>query len=91
MNTVCDTKQLYDTEFEAELAANRHKDEMTHYLCPGTRHYHIAHVDRSKRQGHGFGWGKCPDCQRLFKNKTLKKHKLHCRKTLDDRTRIPQS
>lgn len=90
MVTVCDTKVLYDTEFEAELAANRQYDAMYHYRCPGTRHYHIAHVKKQERQGYGYGWGKCPGCKKLYKTKQLKKHQLKCKEILTNGTKYQE-
>lgn len=75
---VCDSKVLYDTEFEAQRGAAIHKDEMYHYRCPGTLHYHISHVDRSKRLGHGSNF-RCPKCGVYRAKKGASKHVRKCR------------
>ena len=47
MNTRCDAKVFYDTEFAATVVAARRSaewgEEMTPYQCG--RHWHIAHKD----------------------------------------------
>lgn len=79
--TVCDTKILYDTEFEAQLAVAKHVDEMTYYRCPGTRHYHLTHKRKQERLGHGKTGVKCPECNRIMSKKEFKQH---------DHGRIPE-
>ena len=65
---VCDTKKLYDTEFEAQIACARLKDwNMEPYRCPNTGHYHITHKDRENRKGAGFGFARCEDCREIYK------------------------
>lgn len=55
-NNPCDVKVLYDTEFEAEIAASKVSfklgSEMEAYQCPGTKHWHIANKDISRRSKH---------------------------------------
>jgi hypothetical protein len=62
----CDTKVLYDTEFEAEVAAAKHRTAMEVYKC-GT-HYHLTHADPTKRIGHGNPdrYRRCPHCKLIY-------------------------
>lgn len=70
--TVCDTKVLYDTEFEAEIACARHSDDMKPYRCPNTGHYHITHIRKEERLGAGHGHSICDTCKLIYR--TAKKH-----------------
>ena len=77
MITVCDIKKMYDTEFEAQVGAAKTTgflgEEMIHYQC-GT-HWHIAHLDPTKRRGVGHKHWRCPKCKTIETNKNAKKHK----------------
>lgn len=84
---VCDTKILYDTEFEAEIAArkteHRYGTQMHHYSCFGAGgnyrpHWHVAHSRRSSRRGAGKGYIKCPVCYLLMKNTPVKIRNHRC-------------
>lgn len=77
MNTPCDVKVLYDTEFEAERAASiaehEFKSEMTWYRCG--RHYHIANKrkkNRSKNRKVNRSW--CVACQTYMKPQNYARH-----------------
>lgn len=74
--TVCDTKTLYDTEFEAIIAAAkksyRFDQEMVPYACYGhggvsKPHWHLTHIHPHERSGSGKGYKKCINCGELFK------------------------
>lgn len=79
---VCDTKTLYDTEFEAEVAAakvgHRRDEEFEHYQCG--RHWHICHTDPTKRRGAGKKHWRCPSCKNIYRKKTAEKHKCDINK-----------
>lgn len=75
---VCDSKVLYDTKFEAELAAARKSWDAVVYMCPGTKHFHIAHRDRTERMGYGYKLMKCPKCKEWIKRKGASKHIKKC-------------
>lgn len=83
----CDHKKLYDTEFEAELAAVKFEsffgEEMRAYRCPGTRHFHITHVDKARQGLARLGQKKCPKCDNWVKNKKYSKHVSKCTGELD--------
>lgn len=74
--TVCDTKVLYDIRFEAEIASAKasmkYGEEFKPYRC-GT-HYHITHVDKSKRRGVGKKHWKCPLCGMIMKERKMDSH-----------------
>jgi hypothetical protein len=77
VNTPCDVKILYDTEFEAEIAASKATHglgaEMIYYRCGA--HWHIANkakANRSRRRKHHQSW--CEDCQVYMKAKNYKRH-----------------
>lgn len=74
---VCDTKVLYDTEFEAEIAASkatgRFDEEFLHYRC-GT-HWHISHSDPVMRRGAGKKHWRCPRCKWIVRRANAPKHK----------------
>lgn len=83
---VCDTKVLYDTEYEAEIAARKaehnYNSPMHHYSCYGSGgvsipHYHIAHDYKEHRRGAGKGYIKCPSCYLLMKDKpdVIRRHR----------------
>jgi hypothetical protein len=80
--SVCDTKVLYDTEFEAEIAArkyeHRYDTDMRHYRC-GT-HWHIAHVKKYERRGTGHRYRKCYKCGLIMKNEVFLENKHVCSK-----------
>jgi hypothetical protein len=77
MNNPCDVKILYDTEFEAEIAASKSSyalgAEMIHYRC-GT-HWHVANKEkknRSKYRKHHQTW--CEACNTYMKASRYKGH-----------------
>lgn len=77
MNNPCDVKRLYDTEFEAEIAASKASydldSEMVHYRCG--LHWHIANKakkNRSKNRKHHQTW--CSACKVYMKSKNYKNH-----------------
>lgn len=74
---VCDTKVLYDTEFEATIAAAKHRTEMVIYKCG--RHYHLTHANPKKRIGLGGTrkFRRCPFCKQIYGRKSVKAHQLH--------------
>lgn len=73
--TVCDTKVMYDTHFEAELALARSEymsgSEMEIYECG--RHFHLTTKDRSKRRGVGHKYFKC-ECGKIVKVGHVERH-----------------
>lgn len=75
--TVCETKQHYDTEFEATVQAARasyeHGDEYEPYQCG--KHWHITHTDLTKRRGYGHSAWRCPKCKQLMKQTKAKEHR----------------
>lgn len=75
--SVCDTKTLYDTEFEAEIAAvkesHRRGIDFTYYQC-GT-HWHLTHRDYTQRRGVGKRYWRCPKCKEIVKKSNAWKHK----------------
>jgi hypothetical protein len=84
--SVCDTKVLYDTEFEAEISARKvewkYGSKMHHYACYGdgtvrTPHYHIAHKHREERRGAGKNYTRCPGCYLIMRNRydVIRKHR----------------
>lgn len=81
--TVCDTKKLYDTEFEAVIAAQKLEDkfgeEMVPYKCWPHAHYHLTHKNRKARRGVGKAFIKCEDCGRIMKRSKMDKHKGKCK------------
>lgn len=69
MSNPCDIKVLYDTEFEAEIAAAKMGYklgvEMVSYRCPNTSHWHIANADpelRSRRRTVNRTYCEACDC-----------------------------
>lgn len=74
----CDSKVLYDTEFEAELAAGKAPFEAEAYRCPGTNHYHITHKNKEQRLGYGAKMKPCPTCKQMVKRKGSMKHIRSC-------------
>ena len=76
---VCNSKTMYDTEWEAELASAKITDELVPYRCPGTKHYHLTHMDREQRRGAGRGWKKCA-CGEIIKTakRGFDKHVQQC-------------
>lgn len=77
--TVCHSKRFYDTEFEAQVAAAHHNVEMRAYRCPGTNHYHLTHVDRTKRVGHGQKIAHCKKCGGYFSARRFGVHSSKCK------------
>lgn len=78
---VCDSKVMYDTEWEATRAAivYDHDDgEMRPYRCPGTNHFHITHVQKNKRVGHGRNKVKCLTCNDLISKNNIVRHRVRC-------------
>lgn len=77
MMDVCHTKRFFDTEFEATINAakieGKFKEEIMAYQC-GT-HWHITHVDPTKRRGVGSRYWRCPKCKQITKRKQESKHK----------------
>lgn len=74
---VCDTKVLYDTEFEATVAAAKHRTDMIPYQCG--RHWHLTHADPRKRLGHGGAkkFRRCPSCKQIYNRRDTKAHQQH--------------
>lgn len=77
MSNPCDAKKLYDTEFEAEIAASKmgYKwgAEMEHYRCG--RHWHIANKDPSLRsRKRTFSRTYCEACDCYMKKGRWKAH-----------------
>lgn len=74
----CDSKVLYDVEFEAELAAVKFEshsgEKMRAYRCPGTNHFHITHVDKEKQGKKRLGKTKCVRCGVFVRNNKYRKH-----------------
>lgn len=77
MNTPCDVKTLYDTEFEAERASSiatyRFGAEMIAYRCGS--HWHIANKhkkNRSKNRKFNRTW--CDICEVYMKSTNYRKH-----------------
>jgi len=81
---VCDSKVMYDTEFEATLAAARKDWDAVPYQCKGTKHWHIAHKNKSERMGYGYKMMKCPKCGDIVRRKGASKHVGKCRGRLRD-------
>lgn len=81
--SVCDSKVFYDTEFEATRAAVKTEfaigEAMEPYLCPGSRHWHITHSDKSQRRGAGHRYAKCPDCGQIMKKYKMEQHIERCK------------
>lgn len=78
VEAVCDSKVLYDTEWEAIHAAQRKTWDAVPYKCPGTNHWHIAHKDKNQRFGYGFKMMECPNCKKIIKRKGASKHIKKC-------------
>lgn len=74
---VCDTKRLFDTEFEASIAVAHVEaqfgGEYTQYQC-GT-HWHIAHANSADRRGAGKHYWRCPVCKHITPRQAASKHK----------------
>jgi len=75
---VCDSKVMYDTEFEAELACAKKSWAAVPYKCPGTNHFHITHKNKAERLGFGGRVMKCPKCEKLVKRRGASKHIGKC-------------
>ena len=81
---VCDTKTLYDTEFEATIAAAKKSfqfgQEMAAYPCNPSHlrhpHYHLTHVRKNERRGAGSRYIKCESCG-LFVRRWKYEHDKH--------------
>ena len=77
--SVCDTKVLFDTLWEAERMASRVKFEAEVYRCPGTKHYHITHKKIEERIGFGSKVTLCPVCGELKNKRRIAKHITRCK------------
>lgn len=77
----CDTKQYYDTEWEAKIAAAKTEwflgQEMVEYQCPNGPHWHITHVDHEQRRGVGHKYWRCPKCKAIVRKKNAFRHKCN--------------
>lgn len=79
--TVCDTKILYDTEFEATvMAAKQHRANMVPYQCG--RHWHLTHADLEKRRGFGGKHSRCPFCKQIYKRTKIMRHECAAKRAL---------
>lgn len=87
--TPCDTKVLYDTHFEAELAVARHAVPMEVYPCG--KHFHLTHADKRKRLGHGkvTRFSRCPHCKQIYNRKSWRQSNKHFGKKCLDTTDPP--
>ena len=80
---VCDTKVMYDSEIEADIAAAHSNSEMESYECGDKyKHWHLTHKKKEERLGHGRGakYGKCRYCKRIMKRVNLPRHNCSARK-----------
>lgn len=79
----CDTKVLYDVEFEAEIAAvkktHQYGEEFKPYRCG--KHWHITHRFKAQRKGVGSSYYKCPECQLIMKKSKRRRHEQWHTKT----------
>lgn len=88
--TACDTKTLYDTEFEATIAAahkfSQYGEEMVVYACNPSNlrlpHYHLTHKLREQSRGAGKRYSKCPDCGLIMRRKKFEQGKHTCTRTV---------
>lgn len=74
---VCDTKRLFDTEFEASIGVAQVEakfgGEYTKYQCGS--HWHIAHANPAHRRGAGKHYWRCPVCKQIAPRQAASKHK----------------
>lgn len=75
--SVCDTKRLCDTEYEAVVLAakmsHKYNQEQVPYKCGS--HWHITHLDPAQRRGVGKKFWRCPTCKYICKSAKAFKHK----------------
>lgn len=79
-NSVCDSKKLYDTEFEAQRAAaiSEHQfgEEFTYYKC--NQHYHLTHADRNRRGSKRTKQLLCQNCNEYIERGRELTHLKYC-------------
>lgn len=81
---VCDTKKLFDSEFEASTVAAKmsasYGTEFETYRCG--RHFHITHKNPKLRRGVGHGHWRCPKCKQIARRNKAFKHKCGIKEVL---------
>lgn len=79
MYTTCETKDYFDTNFEALVmaakATSRYSEDYEPYKCRNCNGFHITHVSPLKRRGYGKKFWRCPRCKWILQQKNAGQHR----------------